>query len=526
VTSPPGSAIAVVTWALLLAGPHGLVTVTAAREPAVQTGTTRDAVGRQSMHVRKLFPAAGARGVCPDTPLRLTFAVPPEIGTSGKIQVFDAGDRRLVESIDIGSPTAVKSIGGLDNFKYYPVLVSGNEASVHLKNGVLARNRSYFVTIDAGVFRNGAVNFAGINERAGWRFTTRAAALSGKSARLTVAADGTGDFCTVQGALDFIPDGNRTPITIFVRKGTYTEIVFFSGKNRITLLGEDRKQSVIAYANNAAFNNGGGNPFGGSAPNPGAEPLAGGSIYRRGVFLAHRVSDLVITNLTFRNTTPQGGSQAEAIILNGTTAARAILKDIDLYSHQDTLQVNGQAFVSNCYIEGDVDFMWGTGPCFFENCVCRSLRSGAYYTQVRNPGTNHGYVYLRCVFDGIPGVVGNYLSRIQPARFPNSEVVLLDCTLGNAVGPVAWQFQDSTGVPIAGSPDVHFWEFNSRGADGKSVDVSKRLAGSRQLNLAADSAVIANYGSPAFVLGNGWNPKLAPIFIVRPGKRAGKTTGR
>ena len=244
-------------------------------------------------------------------------------------------------------------------------------------------------------------------------------------------------------------------------------------------------------------------------PNPSAEPRVGGSIYRRGVFLAHRVNDLVIANLTFRNTTPQGGSQAEAIILNGSPGARAILRDVDLYSYQDTLQINGQAYLSNCYIEGDVDFMWGTGPCFFENCVCRSLRSGACYTQIRNPVTNHGYVFLRCVFDGLPGIKDNYLSRIDPVRFPYSEMVLLECILGNAVGPVAWQFQGAPGAPAATASNVHFWEFNSHSADGKPVDVSRRLAGSRQLAHPGDTATIANYSNPAFVLGNDWNPKRA-----------------
>ena len=118
------------------------------------------------------------------------------------------------------------------------------------------------------------------------------------------------------------------------------------------------------------------------------------------MFLAHRVNDLVIANLTLHNTTPQGGSQAEAIILNGGPDAHAILANLDLYSFQDTLQINGQAYITNCYIEGDVDFMWGKGPCFFENCEAKSLRSNAYYTQIRNPATNHGYVYKDCKFDG------------------------------------------------------------------------------------------------------------------------------
>ncbi len=458
-----------------------------------------------------LFPAAGASQVCPDTPLRITFDAPPSLGAGGMIQVFDGSDDRLVDSIDVRSRTATKSISGLDNFNYYPMILSGVEARIFLKNHALAYNKSYYVTIDAGVFKEGPDDYAGIG-RTAWRFTTKARGPVAGLSRLTVAADGTGDFCTVQGGLDFIPEGNTRPTTLFVRKGTYTEIVFFTNKHAITLLGEDRRQTVIAYANNATFNSGGGNPYAGTAPNPSAEPLTGGSIYRRGVFLAHRVNDLVIANLTLRNTTRQGGSQAEAIILNGTTTARAILKDVDLYSYQDTLQINGQAYVANSTIEGDVDFMWGTGPCYFDNCVCRSLRSGAYYTQVRNPATNHGFVYVHCSFEGLPGIMGNYLSRVQPARFRHSEVVLLDCLLGKAVDPAGWQLQDTPGVTTLDAPNVHFWEFNSHDADGKPVDTTLRLPGSRQLRQPEDAAIISNYLDPAYVLGNNWNPRLAPIF--------------
>jgi polygalacturonase len=159
--------------------------------------------------------------------------------------------------------------------------------------------------------------------------------------------------------------------------------------------------------------------------------------------------------------------------------------------------------------------MWGTGPCLFEDCVCRSLRSNAYYTQIRNPGTNHGYVYVNCVFDGTQGVMGNSLSRIGTGQFPNSEVVLIDCQVTSAVGPVAWLLQGrpgaTGGVPAA---NVHFWEYRSHDAAGQPVDVSRRLRGSRQLALPADAELIASYRNPSFVLGNDWNPKAAPVFAT------------
>lgn len=472
------------------------------------------AAARIALALNSAFPTANATNVSPDTPLRLTFAAPPTLGTGGKILIIDSADKTVVETIDVSSPIGTKSIGGLEGYEYYPVIIAGREATIYPKNGTLAYNKTYYVTIDAGVFKDGDSAYAAIDQTTAWRIATKPAAPAAGTTKLTVAADGTGDFCTVQGALDFLPPGNTTPTTIFLRTGTYTEMIFVTNKNGITLLGEDRKQTVIAYANNARLNTDfGGNPFGGARPDPGAADPKIGPIYRRALFLGHHVNDLTIANLTLRNTTPQGGAQAEAIILNGTTAAHAILKDVDLYSFQDTLQINGQAYLNNCYIEGDVDFMWGTGPVFFENCTARSVRSGACYTQVRNPPTNHGFVYLRCTFEGAAGVTGNYLSRIEPARFPASEVVLIDCVLTAAVHPVAWQFQRGP----TGDGDksrTHFWEFNSRDRAGSPVAIGERLAGSRQLEQPGDDPILAGYRNPVVVLGGNWEPRATAIFTA------------
>jgi pectin methylesterase-like acyl-CoA thioesterase len=462
-------------------------------------------VATANFTVADLFPAANSKEVCPDTPLRISFPSAPVVG-AGKIEVYDASNETLVETIDVSVATRSKTIGGFPNFNYHPVLISGNEATLFLPDHALGYNKTYFVKIDDGAFKDHDGNpLAAISGASTWQFSTKRAPPASGANKLIVAADGTGDFATVQGAIDFVPEGNRDPVTIFIRNGTYNEIVCFTGKNNVTFLGEDRKKAIIAYANNDRFNNNaGGNPFAPGA-NPSAATVRSGAIYRRGLFLAHRVNDLKIANLTLHNTTPQGGMQAEAIILNGGPDARAILANLDLYSFQDTLQINGQAYIANCYIEGDVDFMWGKGPCFFENCQAKSLRSNAYYTQIRNPATNHGYVYKDCVFDGAPGITGNVLSRIMPARFPASEVVLINCQLTDAVGAVGWRLDQATEAP-----NVHFWEYNSHDANGKPVDMSKRLSVAKQLKQPEDAQTIENYSNAKWILGGQWTPELPP----------------
>src|SRR5207253_3886622 len=157
----------------------------------------------------------GAQGVCIDSPLSITFAQPPQIGTSGSIRVFRV-DGTLADSIDIADPATYKRpIGGAlsDNgtlhlFNYYPIIVAANTASIYLHHQ-LDYGQTYFVTVDPGVLSDGA-GFAGIQGAQAWRFTTKPFAPAQGTARLSVAVDGTGDFCTVQGAIDFVPIGNTS----------------------------------------------------------------------------------------------------------------------------------------------------------------------------------------------------------------------------------------------------------------------------------------------------------------------------
>ena len=471
-----------------------LSALSATTSPGATTDSSTPA--NTTLRLISISPAAGATNVCVDTPVRFLFDGAPQLARSGLVQILD--DTGVgVDAIDVSARTRSKTIGGLPNFNYYPVVISGNEAVVAFQNNLLTYGKSYELRIPIGLFTDERGDAAaGLAAARSWRFTTKPAALvlaEKDPRRIVVAADGSGDFATVQGAIDFVPAGNTTLTTLFIRKGTYHEIIFFTEKHNLTIQGEDRQGSIIAYADNQGLNNTDNNA------------MPGG--YRRGMLRAVNCRDLTITHLALHNTTPQGGGQAESIILNGGANARAVITDVDMRSHQDTLQINGQGYVSNCYIEGDVDFMWGTGPCYFENCRLRALRSRSMYTQIRNPATNHGYIYKNCTFEGAPGVTDCVLSRVLQTRFPASEVVLLDCMLTEAVSPAGWRLDSN-----AEAPNVPFWEYNSRDAQGKPIENAQRFAVSRRLTAETDAETIANYSNPAWVLGGNWNPKLAPIF--------------
>lgn len=484
-------------------------------------------------------PSVSGAARNPDTRLAITFNEAPTIGVAGSIRIHDATTHAVVDSIDLAAASAArdalraqstlstlllpvqkKPIGGIPtDFNYYPLTVAGQTLTIYPRNGVLSYGKSYYVRIDAGAVLNAAGEaFAGINDATTWTFTTKTSGPATGSTSLVVAADGTGDFDTVQAALDFIPANNSTPTTIRVKPGTYFEMVGFQSKHYVTLLGTDVDNTVITYPNNNTFNN-----------------VSG--VYHRATLVAQSVHDFTLANLTITNSTPQNGSQAEAIVLNGSGAlsARNLVVGCKFFSYQDTVQFNKQTYVSDCTIWGDVDFLWGDGPVFFENCDIRILRTGGYFTQIRNGSGNHGYVFRNCRFTAPAGITGTYFGRIDPTGFPYSEVVVLDSTIGDAANNAIlagatgasgsnyqagwWLLNNVTSA--AATTNLRYWSINN--VDGTGAALSDPNADAFT-NMPADETTLANYRSAFWVLNStmagtvtgSWTPALAPVIAAQP----------
>lgn len=399
-------------------------------------------------------PTANAAGICMDKPLRITFDQTPKLGTTGRLRVYEANGL-LVDTIDMSTSPQTKTIGGVSAFRYYPIIVEGNTANVYLHTP-LAYNKTYYATIEPGVLLDQAnAPFQGFSDPNTFRFSTKASAPAAGTNLLTVAADGTGDFCTIQGAIDFVPANNAQRVVISVKNGTYTEIVYIpSNKPQITVKGESRAGTVQRYANNCNLN------------------CAVSGNYRTSFGVD--ANDFTLENITLHNTTPQGGSQAEALRTNGL---RATVNQVNLKSFQDTLLTQKSAFITNSYIEGDVDFMWGNGATYFKNTELKSLRDGGYYTQIRNNAGTSGNVYVNCRFTRAAAITsGNYLSRIDPDDFPHSQVVLIDSQMDTHIIPAGWRFDNpSNPVDAANYPNIRFWEYNSTALDGTTpIDCTQR----------------------------------------------------
>jgi pectin methylesterase-like acyl-CoA thioesterase len=427
-------------------------------------------------------PTNSSSGRCTDTPLAITFNQVPHPGTTGHARIFRS-DGMLIEDIDMSNATPTRVIGGNGTpYRYFPIIVTGSTATIYPKQQ-LALNQTYYITIDPGVILDPLnLPFAGFSDQNTWRFTTKTSAPAASVSLLSVAADNTGDFCTLQGAIDQVPAGNTTRRIITVKSGTYTEIIYItSTKPFITVRGADRDTSIVQYANNNNLN---GVPTGNNRTSFGVD-----------------AADFVLETITLHNTTPQGGSQAEALRLNGL---RATVNSANLISFQDTLLTQKSAFITNSYIEGDVDFMWGNGATYFKDTELKAMRNAGYYTQIRNNSTTPGNTYVNCRLTKGPGITnGNYLGRIDPDDFPFSQVTWIDTKMDTHMNPVGWLF-NTPGLPEtpANYPNIKYCEYNSTALDGVTpIDVSLRHPISCQL----DSTQADFWRIPANTLG-GWVP--------------------
>ncbi len=482
----------------------------------------------------RLFPANKAKGVPTDTHLVIEFDSPVRLNDKGIIRIYESHTGRLVDTLDMsipagptepdmirkqkatyttepysyGSPhpitnantkagtpsgTAIRDttgpyqltiIGGFsDGFHFYPVIIDGNRATIYPHNNLLEYGKSYYVTIDKEVFTPEKGEFPGIYNRKTWRFSTRKNAPEASRHHLTVNHDGSGDFCTVQGAMDFIPDFSAEPWSVFIHNGDYEELVYFRNKKNVLLQGENRDSVLIHYANNETFNP---HPINVKTNEwPGTFPS------RRAAFAADNCYDMRFENMTIK--TDLHG-QAEGLLLMGS---RNYLRNVRVVGSGDALQINGSVYLERCIIEGGGDMILGRGPSYFKDCL---LKSPGPFMWIRNTEANHGNIFVNCHFIGTRK--NTTLARSPRNKlsegYPYAEAVLINCTLEN-ITPEGWSNIEGP------AHHLRFLEFDSRDKDGKPIDTSRRHPLSKQLRLPADDSLIEMYLDPAKILN--WQPE-------------------
>jgi polygalacturonase len=247
-----------------------------------------------------------------------------------------------------------------------------------------------------------------------------------------VAADGTGDYYSIQRALDMAPKTGGAVLS--VSPGVYREVLTID-KPGITIrsANPDASKTVIVNDRNAGQN--------------------GGTLHSATVNVT--ADDFFAENITIENdfnkTHPQlpAGSQALAILVTGD---RAIFHNDRLLGNQDTVYLGTHCgndaqncavtrqYFSDCYVAGNVDFIFGDSKAVFENCEIHSTPHGGGYITAQSkhyPKQDSGFVIDHCRLTADPGVTGTvFLGR--PWR-PYATVVYLHTEMDSQVDPAGWR---------------------------------------------------------------------------------------
>lgn len=234
-----------------------------------------------------------------------------------------------------------------------------------------------------------------------------------------VAQDGSGDFLTVQEAIDAVPYYRLKETKILIKRGVYKEKITIPGsKNFVTLVGEDAQNTILTYDDFAQKKN----AFG---ENIGTSGTASVFVYGND-FKAFRIS--------FENTAGPVGQAVAAYVLGD----RAIFCDCRFLGFQDTLYAAGigvRQYYENCYIEGTTDFIFGSATAWFENCTIH-CKKHSYIAAANTPEyIRYGYIFNNCTITGDEGLSKVFLGR--PWR-PYSMTVYMNSYLPDFILPEGW----------------------------------------------------------------------------------------
>lgn len=275
-----------------------------------------------------------------------------------------------------------------------------------------------------------------------------------------VAKDGSGDFFTVQEAVNAAPDYcKQDETTIYIKDGVYEEKVTIpTNKQRLHLIGQSAEKTVITWSDFAQKIGPTGYEMGTSATST--------------VFLY--ASDFLAENLTIENAAGEGKSigQACAITVDGD---RVAFVNCRFVANQDTIYTYGKGqhqYFKGCWIEGTTDFIFGASTCWFEDCTILSKKN-SYVTAASTPEREEfGYVFNNCRLIHDENTDKVYLGR--PWR-SFAKTVFINCELGDHILKEGWH---NWGKPYA-EKTTYYAEYGSKGPGAASE--KERVKWSHQL---------------------------------------------
>ena len=289
---------------------------------------------------------------------------------------------------------------------------------------------------------------------------------------IVVSRDGTGNFRTLQEAIESARAFMDYTVTIYVTNGVYKEkVIVPSWVENIDIIGEDRDKTIITYDDHANIN-------------------------KMGTFRTYTVkvegSDITFKNLTIENNAAQLG---QAVALH-TEGDRLKFINCRILGNQDTIYTGAKftrLYFKDCYIDGTTDFIFGPSTALFEDCIIHSKRN-SYVTAASTPKeAKYGYVFKHCKLTAEPGVDKVYLGR--PWR-PYAYTLFIECELGKHIVSAGWHNWGKQ----SNEETARYMEYKNT---GEGANASERVAWSKQLTKKEAEAVTVD---AIFRTQSNWNP--------------------
>ena len=468
-----------------------------------------DLIGTESendgLAVAELFVLADKEIVPDDIAPKLVASIPADKqeGVTANGQVILTFDEKV--------QTAGGGKAMLDGKELEPT-VSGK--TVAYKYAGLDYSTAYTFTLPAGAIEDRSGNaFEGVEIT----FTTMDR--QQPEARVydaVVAQDGTGDYATVQAAVDAAPANLVKPWLIFIKEGTYNEHVDVpADKPYLYFIGQGRDKVKIAD-----------------------DKLCGGDNALHvdvGATFVAKSSDLYFEGISFVNTYGvEQNAGPQALALN-TKADRVVFNNCGMYSYQDTWitpsESDCRGYVKNCFIEGAVDFIYNNGDYFFDGDTLNIVRkSGGYIVAPSHDADSKwGYVFMNNVITapGVPSETDVWLGR----PWHNQPKTVFINTKAEVTIPAAGWHDTMGGIPAI------FAEYNTMDADGNPLDLTHRnnyywyTDGNGQKVEGYAKSVLTDEEAATYTIENvlrgtdNWQPELMTEACAAPAPVADKAAG-
>ena len=286
-----------------------------------------------------------------------------------------------------------------------------------------------------------------------------------------VAADGSGDHTSVQEAFDALPVDNK-PHIVRLRPGTYAEKVTLTSRHPyVTLIGDDAAKCIITWDDYAGRPGDDGNKLGTSGCQ---------------TFLIE-ANDFTASNVTIANT--YVNSQANTAVNSDTQAVavqvkgdRAAFYGCRITGYQDTFygRGTGRVYLRDCYVEGNVDFIFGSSTILLDRCTLRMNRNNSVVTAPSTPADHrYGIVCTDCTISfpssdevDFDGAAFSYFHLGRP--WQNApRAVFLRCEEPAALKAEGW-------TKMSADPAL-FAEYRCTGEGATAERLAQRANGGRQL---------------------------------------------